>query len=843
MTQQEFFDRYTFSVRTDKIGGGSFGNVYKAYDNATDRAVAIKVAQVQEAGGKTFSLHDELKAIGDLKDHANIAVYDKVYTFESPQGIFDYAVMMYYPDGNLSNYLKKNTGLGFEQRESLCMAILEGIGHLHANKVVHRDLKPGNILVFIRKNGQVVPKITDFGLSKKASADGKSSRFTNSFAGGTLQYSSPEQVRGQTLKFNTDLWSFGAIAYEILTGKTLFQVEGYSSASAEWQNKVSEQILQLDVGPLLKELPENWANVISGCLQRDPIKRVKDINEIKGLWSGTKVHGTKPVTATQPEPDDGGTIYRPTAQPKVQNLEDAPTGATKKKEKKLGKKFIPWLAAAIILPIGIWAGTQFIGGNDEQPSLQTEPIPYLENGLYGYKLGDSTIIAPQYQLAGNFQNGKALVKVGDSTYYINEKGDWDSSDNSIADVTTEDSDDENTPTKAEVEKKDWELAKRFNTMAAYQDFLDKHPGGAFANEAKNNINRFLAKEKDKEEKKENPLIKDLKEIYKEGEAYYSNKEYDKAYPLLLESAEAGNPRAQNILGSMYYYGRGIKKDYSEALKWFRKASDKGYADAQDWVGIIFYNGEGVEKNYNEAIKWYRKAANQGHANAQKNLGQCYDWGDGISVDWNEARKWYKKASDNGSSTAKRFLGEFYVFGVGGVEKNMAKAKQLFREASNIGDKKAQLYLDVIRDIEKKRTYSIDASSQNNKIYLTNNGVREFSNLPYVMSKYGASYLFEVGYQLGESKGVRIFPSSSAEREGMQTDYPDELPYVNRYTPCSTLTSKTGVHKSGVRIYTDSGQGSRSIGYIYYRAFFNEPYERVVMKIPAALCWKPKNEYY
>ena len=155
MTQQEFFDRYSFSVRTDKIGGGSFGTVYKAYDNTRDREVAIKVSEVREMGGKEFSLRDELKAIGKLPVHANIAHYEDVFTFESPQGVFDYAVMQYYKEGNLNSFLENHPELSFTEREGICMAILDGIAHLHMHKVVHRDLKPGNILVVKRKNGTI----------------------------------------------------------------------------------------------------------------------------------------------------------------------------------------------------------------------------------------------------------------------------------------------------------------------------------------------------------------------------------------------------------------------------------------------------------------------------------------------------------------------------------------------------------------------------------------------------------------------------------------------------------------------------------------------------------------
>ena len=204
MTQQEFTQRYQFSIKTDKIGGGSFGTVYKAYDNALDREVAIKVSEVKIVGDKEFSLLEEFKAIENLSVHQNIANYEEVYRFESFPTVFDYGIMQYYSLGNLSHYLKNNE-VSILDREKITRGVLEGIAFLHQHNVVHRDLKPSNILVVDRR-GEIIPKITDFGLSKQAEGDGKASRFTNSFAGGTLQYSSPEQLKGLPLKLNTDLW-------------------------------------------------------------------------------------------------------------------------------------------------------------------------------------------------------------------------------------------------------------------------------------------------------------------------------------------------------------------------------------------------------------------------------------------------------------------------------------------------------------------------------------------------------------------------------------------------------------------------------------------------------------
>ena len=203
MTQEEFFKRYKYDVVDDRIGGGGFGTVYKAYDTTLHREVAIKVSEVKTVNGKTFSLRDEVEALTHVPEHPNIANYEKekLFTFKMPNGVFDYAVMQYYPDGNLSNAIKQ--GLTAQQKEDIATQLLEGIAFLHQHKVVHRDLKPGNILI-VRDGDRIIPIITDFGLSKAANM-GDGSVFTNSIGGGTPRYSSPEQLQGKPLRLNTDL--------------------------------------------------------------------------------------------------------------------------------------------------------------------------------------------------------------------------------------------------------------------------------------------------------------------------------------------------------------------------------------------------------------------------------------------------------------------------------------------------------------------------------------------------------------------------------------------------------------------------------------------------------------
>ena len=277
MTQEEFFKRYTYSPSRDRIGGGGFGTVYKAYDNLLHREVAIKVSEVKTTadGKKTFSLKDEFEALNHVPKHPNIANYEELYSYEDHRGLCDYAVMQYYPDGNLSNAIKQ--GLTAEQKEDIATQLLEGIDFLHKHKVVHRDLKPGNILI-VKHGGRIIPLITDFGLSKAAGVvDG--SVFSNSFGAGTPRYSSPEQLQGLPLRFNTDLWSFGAILYEVFTGQQLFSPGSGASNTAQADMEIYNKIVNGNVSGLSK-MPEKWRKVAERCLVVDATKRAKDAGEL-----------------------------------------------------------------------------------------------------------------------------------------------------------------------------------------------------------------------------------------------------------------------------------------------------------------------------------------------------------------------------------------------------------------------------------------------------------------------------------------------------------------------------------------------------------------------------------
>lgn len=363
MTQQEFFNRYTYSVKTDRIGGGGFGTVYRATDKVLHRKVAIKVSEVKIIGDKEFSLKSEFDAVGKLPPHQNIAHYEELYSFESPQGVFDYAIMQFYEDGNLKNLIDKGK-LTYEQKEKIATGILDGIAFLHKNKVVHRDLKPANILIY-REGDDYIPLITDFGLSKGVEEMSKSG-FTNSIAGGSPGYMSPEQVKGGRMQLNTDLWSYGVIVYELFSGKRLFQSTSQSSSTSE----VQDMILHKDISGEIASLPSKWRMVAERCLERDNANRAKSADDLYGIIrfdDQTNIEISEEITILEEDP-------KPKPEPK-------PKPKPKPEPTPKPKKNLTWLW--VLLGIVVLGGAVFglLRMQSYKPSGVINGHEYVDLGL------------------------------------------------------------------------------------------------------------------------------------------------------------------------------------------------------------------------------------------------------------------------------------------------------------------------------------------------------------------------------------------------------------------------------------------------------------------------------
>ena len=124
-----------------------------------------------------------------------------------------------------------------------------------------------------------------------------------------------------------------------------------------------------------------------------------------------------------------------------------------------------------------------------------------------------------------------------------------------------------------------------------------------------------------------------------------------------KKADAGDAKAQNILGLMYYEGQFVSQDYTEALKWLNLAAQQGDAEAQFYIGVMYDTGKGVYRDYAEAVKWFRLAAQQGHRSAQFHLGVIYKSGQGVPQDNVRAHLWFNLSAVSGYALAIKLRDE------------------------------------------------------------------------------------------------------------------------------------------------------------------------------------------
>lgn len=281
MTEREFVERFSFDVTTDLLGEGGFGSVYRAYDNFEHEYVALKMQDVNPQY-RELRLRNEYEKVQQFT-HPYIARYKACYTLKTFKGETDIAVMKYYEAGSLDKLIAKGT-LSFEQRCIMLEHILEGVGFLHSRGIIHRDLKPQNILI-VEHAGKYVPLITDFGISKQLD-EGQSSAVSNSVLGGTRNYASPEQLKEATIRKNTDLWSFGIIAYQMFTGTLPFNCGTYSPTSEEGRSEYLRQVKSGILPDALNGVPEPWQTLIRACLVVDSDRRIAHAEDCISICQG-----------------------------------------------------------------------------------------------------------------------------------------------------------------------------------------------------------------------------------------------------------------------------------------------------------------------------------------------------------------------------------------------------------------------------------------------------------------------------------------------------------------------------------------------------------------------------
>lgn len=325
----------------ETIGGGGMANVYKARDIILDRLVAVKVLQPQFSKDEQFirRFRREAQAATSLAHPNVVSIYDVGEDDNT------YFIVMEYVEGKtLKELIKEKGPLPVEEALDYMEQMLGAIAHAHANHIIHRDIKPHNIL--IRHDGVV--KVTDFGIARAISS--ATITHTNSIVG-SVHYLSPEQARGGHVTYKSDIYSLGIVLYEMVTGALPFN--GDTAVSIAIKHLQSEIPSAKKLNP---SLPQSVENIIRKATCKDPLKRYGSVHEmIEDVMTALHPERRDEPPFIEKEDDDEDTKVIPivrdfdvdddfdkTIVPEKNNEEDS----TKKKKKR---NWLLLIAIAIVL--------------------------------------------------------------------------------------------------------------------------------------------------------------------------------------------------------------------------------------------------------------------------------------------------------------------------------------------------------------------------------------------------------------------------------------------------------------------------------------------------------------
>lgn len=345
MEQQVLGGRY---LLRDKIGTGGMATVYRAQDQVLDRTVAVKIMLPQYAADATFAARfkQEAQAAAGLSSPYIVSVYDW-----GKDGDTYYIVMEYLRGTDLKSGIRSHGALDPKKVAQIGSQICAALSVAHKHEIIHRDIKPQNIMVL--PDGNI--KVMDFGIARA-----KNSHLTqDNNVLGTAHYVSPEQTRGQELGPTSDLYSLGVVMYECSTGQVPFDGDDAISVALKQVNELPVPPSQLN-----PNIDPDLERIILKCMEKDPANRFQTADELRQVLntylSGrrvdvpepTRILGT-PLNATSAETrvmEQERTTVRPavaTDQANGRHNQPAATDAYEAPKKSNRNKIIAGVVAAI----------------------------------------------------------------------------------------------------------------------------------------------------------------------------------------------------------------------------------------------------------------------------------------------------------------------------------------------------------------------------------------------------------------------------------------------------------------------------------------------------------------
>ncbi len=391
MIGRTFNNRYKL---TERVGLGGMAEVYRAEDNVLGRTVAVKVMLPQYAADPTFTkrFRQEAASAANLQSPYIVSIYDWGLDGETY-----YIVMEFLRGTDLKTAIKERGAINQRKAAEIGSQVAQALSVAHAGGIIHRDIKPQNIM--IQPDGNI--KVMDFGIARAGDA-GLSQTAT---VLGTAHYVSPEQAQGKELTGASDIYSLGVVLYEATTGKLPF----------DGQDAVSVAVKQVN------ELPAPPSTIIMKAMEKDPERRFKDASEMRHILNdylagrpvnlGDDISGLKTQVMGGVAPVNGTAVMNPVGgangdagRTTVNKAYAADANDEGKKKSK--RNVVIGVVIALLAVIGIVAAAMALGGNQEMvnvPDVSNKPIAEARSELQaaGFTIGTETEVYNPDVEAGN----------------------------------------------------------------------------------------------------------------------------------------------------------------------------------------------------------------------------------------------------------------------------------------------------------------------------------------------------------------------------------------------------------------------------------------------------------
>jgi serine/threonine protein kinase/TPR repeat protein len=637
-----------------ELGRGAMGIVYEAFDPSIERVVAVKVlggdqAHATAAAEVRARFRREAQAAGRLAHPSIVAVYDYGEEHAAADGSRGgpFIVMERIEGRTLKALLEGGERVAVPEAARIVTDLLAALDHAHGRGVVHRDVKPGNVML----TDQGAVKVADFGIARVDSSDLTASGAVL----GTANYMSPEQLLGQPVDRRTDLFACGVILYQLLTGDLPFT----GSPATVMQKILNQEPLAPTL--LNKSLSPAWDVIVRRALAKSPAARFQTADAFAAA-----------VRAAAGGADDDTTIVTP-APPRARRPRRMPA--------------LAWAGAGgAVLAAAAYALFAM------RPSPTHTDVAATQSDAAVRMVSTAPTASAAAPTASPAPAASAPLP---------EPSLPPASSPLPAALAPPASASRPTPSVPpdDIERLAWEDALKANTAPAYRAFLQGYGHGRYAGRARVRIAALELPPAASVPSRRAPEAQPAEPVQQARVAPVT--------PPAAPSASAGWPacadtapvdrRCQLRLGYANRDGKDRPVDTATAARWFAAAAAQGEPTAQYELGWMYLHGQGVPKDDAEGVRWIRRAADQAHAGAQNSLGFLYETGTrGVAANVDSAVKLYRLAADGGLPRAMNNLGRMYWIGRG-VPQDLQRARSLFEAAADKGDADACYNLGLMHE--------------------------------------------------------------------------------------------------------------------------------------------------